>query len=146
MHSPSPLVLLAFLIGTVPVVWQDLRTLSVSQWALGFLVLGWATVSWWTSTLWIGAAALSAGVLTVGAAFLLLAPGSLGEADVVYMAALAWLLPFWGFLFAIGLACVLGLTAFGWLSRWGQRDVRSVPLAYLPCLALGGFGALGGLV
>ena len=136
---------LGFVSGSLPLVWQDVRDLAVSQGWLFSVLTGWMVLAWWTADSWPGAAALSAGVLTVGTVFLLISPQSLGEADVVYMAALAWLLPFWSFLFAIGFSVLLGMGAFAAVSSWGRRDMTRVAMPYLPCLALGGFAVLGGL-
>ena len=136
---------LGFVSGSLPLVWQDIRHLAVGQGELFAVLAGWAMLAWWFGDSWSGAAALSAGVLTVGSLFLVLLPASLGEADVVYMAALAWLLPFWSFLFAIGVSVLLGFVAFVGLSAWGRRDMSQVALPYLPCLALGGLAAWGGV-
>ena len=42
------------------------------------------------------------------------------EGGWINLAALAWLLPFWSFLLAVGLGCFLGFIAFLLLSRQGN--------------------------
>jgi len=134
--------LVFFLFGSVPLVWQDLEKMEVTQSWLFLVLGGWALAAWGTTDTWPSAAALSAGVLTLGALLLLVLPGTLGEADVVYMAALAWLLPFWSFLLALGLSVVLASMAFAAVSIRGHRNAR-LALPFLPFLALGGLGAWG---
>jgi len=140
LNTWIPLVALA--VGATPLVWHDVRRLSVPQPLLYLVLGGWVIVASLPSGPSMSSAALSAGVLTLGAVWLLIVPDSLGEADVLFVAGLAWWLPFWSLLFAVGLACVLGLAAFVWLWQAGQ-DPRSVAIPYLPCLALGGLGAWG---
>jgi prepilin signal peptidase PulO-like enzyme (type II secretory pathway) len=39
-------------------------------------------------------------------------------------------------------ACLFGLIAFGWISRFGQRRVTEFAIPFLPCLALSGLVVL----
>ena len=142
----SALIFLVFILGALPLVWQDLRDRSVSQGLLLVVFLAWFGFSWFVGDSCQSALPLSAGVLVVGTLALLSFPGWFGEADAIFMAGIALLIPFWGFLLAVGIACILGFVAFAWLSHFGRRDVSGVALAFLPCLALGGFFVLGGQV
>lgn len=139
---PRITLMVVFLLGSIPLVWQDLRSLSVSQVALVLVVGLWVTFSLWLGVPWSSASLLSSGVLIVGMFIDFLLPDSLGEGDILYMAGLAWLLPFWPFLVAMATACILGLLSWVWRSRTSQA-AASAPMAFLPLLALGGLSVMG---
>jgi len=130
-----------FAVTAIPLVVQDRQTQSVSQ------TLLLATVA-----VWVGAGLLyadaeirvttAAAVLVCGILFLVLLPERLGEADVLFAAGMACLLPFWTWLTAMIAACGGGLVAFGWLAWKSGASIRDIPIPFLPCLYWGGFSVL----
>lgn len=122
-------------LGSLPLLLQDQRSLSVSQWLLALVFTAWVLLGWWAGDV-PAKAALSAGVLTLGAVLIMLLPDRLGEADVVYIAGLAWLMPFWNLVLTVALACVMAMVALGVRARRGQGDPGELPVPFLPSLAL----------
>jgi prepilin signal peptidase PulO-like enzyme (type II secretory pathway) len=144
MAYQTTIPILVWILGSAPLVKEDLRSLTVPAW----MVFGALGVFGVTSVM-IGrefapAAVLSAGVLTVGALGLLMAPDSVGEADVIYLAALAWLSSFWHLLLAVGVASLLAGTVYMVLPRLRQASSVGTPVPFLPFLFLGGLAALLG--
>jgi len=121
----------------LPLVWQDLKESTVSSVLLAAVFLAWSAM-----TLFLGdgishlLAALI--VLALGSLLLMIFPGRLGEADVVFMSGMALFLPFWSLLIAMALGCIAALAAFVWLSRGAGADSFARPLPFLPSLYWGG--------
>jgi len=67
---------------------------------------------------------------------LVMFPGRLGEADVVFMSGMALLLPFWSMLISLALGCVGALAAFAWLGK-GGADIATQRMPFLPSLYWG---------
>lgn len=136
---------LLFVVLGLPLVWQDSKDNSVSLGLLVGVFLAWSAISLLTTG---SAARLFAAliVLVAGSLLLMILPGRLGEADVVFMSGMALLLPFWSLLLAIVLGCVAGLAAFVWFSRGDRGEFLSQPLPLLPSLYWGGLTIiLGGI-
>jgi hypothetical protein len=140
----TPLLrLIVFAITGFPLVLQDQREHSVSQLLLFSTVTiwwGWALLSE-SSDGRLLAATL---VLVAGAVFLVLLPGRFGEADVLFVAAMACLMPFFSWMTALMAGCGAGLIAFGWLAWITRTSIRNVPVPFLPCLYWGGLTVLLG--
>lgn len=133
--NTAHLLFLTYVLASGPLVWQDLKTLSVSQWLLGIVFTAWVLLGWWAGDV-PAKAALSAGVLTLGAVLIVLLPDRLGEADVVYIAGLAWLMPFWNLVLTVALACVMAMVVLGVRAWRGQGDLGVLLAPFLPSLAL----------
>jgi hypothetical protein len=85
-------------------------------------------------------------VISSGALLLHIFPDRLGEADVIYLASMAAVLPYWSFVLAVCLGCVGCLVCFVWLARGGRNEVYSDSLPFLPSLYWGAITVvLGGL-
>ena len=93
---------------------------------------------------WTIRGAVATSVVALGGCGLLVRPQAMGEADVIFLSGLAWLLPFWAFLFSVGLACILGLATY-WVAARGAGSDGGLAVPFLPCLALGGMGVMGGM-
>ena len=141
-HEWSLLVLVAL---GLPLVYQDIKFQSVSAplliftygiWcSFGLLFPGWSTHL------------AEAGVtLIVGTLLLVFFPGRLGEADVIFMSGLAFLLNFWSLLVALALSCLAALGAYTWSLRLGGHDERVVAIPFLPSLFWGGLTVIMGKI
>ena len=141
VSSLFPFALFALL--GLPLILQDIKDKSVSLILLLAAFLAWfAFAFFWESA--EGQIVASLVVLVVGSVLLLIFPGRLGEADVVFMSGMALLLPFWSLLMALVLGCVGALSAFVWVSR-KERDVSlTFPLPFLPSLYWGGLTVMVG--
>jgi hypothetical protein len=145
MPYSLPVFPLVFFLVSIPLVLEDLATLSVPTWKL-FVAMGVLVAL----RLLLGQSdlyfqlALSSGALTLGTLVLVLVPSSLGEADVIYIAGLAWLVSFWGLLLAVGMACVLVGANVLVTTACRRSEPNSEPVAFLPFLFLGGLAALVG--
>ncbi|HTP59249.1 MAG TPA: hypothetical protein VMM82_10050 [Spirochaetia bacterium] len=145
-HALSPEKALPFLLlGALglPLILQDIKDKSVS---LALLLV--AFVAWLAfASLWERAESrllASLFVLLIGASLLLVFPGRLGDADVIFMSGMALLLPFWSLMMAFILGCVGALAAFLWLSRKGRDIPLTLALPFLPSLYWGGLTVMVG--
>jgi Flp pilus assembly protein protease CpaA len=140
----TPLVhFLVFALTGLPLVLQDRRSQSVSQWLLFSTLAVWfvlALASGRPDERWL----LSILVLVAGTLFLVLLPDRLGEADVLFAAGMACVLPFFSWLTAMMAGCLGGLVAFGWIFWFSRASIQNVPVPFLPCLYWGGLTVLLG--
>jgi hypothetical protein len=140
-----PDIFFAFL-GLLLVI-QDTKENSVSLVLLVVTYIAWSSSIFFIWQATITRIAVSAIVLLIGALLLLILPGRLGEADVVFISGMALIFPYWSFMIALALGCVAGLAAFLWLSRGGNDKVFLTPIPLLPSLYWGGLTVIlgGGL-
>jgi hypothetical protein len=129
----------------LPLAVQDQQKGSVSLWLLVGSVL-----SWFVAAMCLDGSAgrlLSASiVLLAGCALLLILPGRLGIADVIFMSGMGLLFSFWSLIIAFVLGCLATFLTFIWLSRGYRRDTVLEPLPFLPGLYWGGLTVIiGGL-
>jgi hypothetical protein len=134
-----------FALTALPLVVQDRQSQSVSSWLLFATLAAWLGAGWAERDAPLHILGATA-ILTAGIVFLLVLPDRLGEADVLFAAGMACLLPFWTWFIAVVTACGGGLVAFGWLAWVSKGSIRDIPLAFLPCLYWGGITALLGEV
>lgn len=134
-------LLFAFL--GLPLILQDIRHSSVSMGLLTAAFLIWTASSFVMED---GASRLVAAgvVLLLGALLLMIFPGRIGEADVVFMSGMAVFLPFWSLLIGIALGCIAALSAFVWLYRRGGEGSLREPIPFLPSLYWGGLTVMIG--
>ncbi|NNM66887.1 MAG: hypothetical protein HKM06_02620 [Spirochaetales bacterium] len=135
--------MLVFVALALPLVFQDLKAQSVSAPLLFFTYGIWCLFGLpfpgWPAHL------AEAGVtLILGSLLLLFFPGRLGEADVLFMSGLAFLLNFWSLVVALALACLAALGAYTWSMRLGFRNERVEAIPFLPSLFWGGLAVIMG--
>lgn len=132
---PAPLEV-GLIACSLPLAWQDARTFEVSARGLVvfFLVCLGSTLALdaeSTSLHVLGATA----VLIVGILVWLGLPGRVGEADLLYGAALALVNPFWSFLAIMALACLAGLGLL--VGSFRLRGVWHQPVPFIALMFWG---------
>ncbi len=136
-----------FLFGVLglPLAVQDQKDGAVS-----LVLLVSVVVVWWSSALLTPKPEdhlLAAGsVLVVGALLLLVFPGRLGEADIVFMAGMASMFTFWPLIICFALACFASFVAYFWLFCKLGSQAMLYPLPFLPSLYWAGLTiSVGGM-
>jgi hypothetical protein len=139
------LPLLLFAAFGLPLALQDIKDSSVSIELLAVAYLVWSASTCLSGESFDRAAA-AAILMLLGSLLLLVLPGRLGEADIVFMSGMALFFPFWSLMIALALGCIGALAVFAWLSRGGRADTLERPLPFLPSLYWGGLTVvLGGI-
>jgi len=146
MFENKDLLLLCMaIVLTLPMAISDAKQFSVHVgWIFAMIALVLVFDLVWPDDTWFLRWFFAATVMLAGVLGYYLSKGRMGFGDILYIAALATVLPVWNWLIVVGVATIAGMVYFSYIGMFKKQAVHSIPLPFVTVLfaSLFAFGVI----